>query len=1341
MPVIRVEFVPIKVMHLGMFGLDHLQLVFDQQIGGSPGQDSWYVIEGIKGKEMLEVEGKDGVTTLSAANEFRRGFDLVAAIGTPATRGSRILPLLSPLASWFTMASYAAQIDREFVYSALGMPGTIKPTCNSSSLISSLLFAVGLDVFQVMPLGVRSSPGIQTLLGTHADETMQASTTYQTILSGRGSDVIRGSDLNDKLYGGRGDDLIFRSRGTNVIHGGQYGLDYSLDGTDTVDYAGAGRITFAYGRMPLENSAPDYVVTCQGSIDYLYSIERVQWSGESDELVLTDGIEAIEDGILFKMGGQGAGGGDSVDLSQIQEALLVVPTEDGAQIFVRPDGAADPHAGTWLESVEALITSHGADRIYAADGMLVVNGADGDDLIDARQVTAGSGASPAGYDIEIEGGAGADTLVANAGRTVLRGGDGADRFVLSALSSDASQVEVVIEGADAADRLYVPHNFFNGSGGAFDGSALMPVLGGFGDLSQTGNGRYANFDWMHEDQYWYGSNFTQGVIPFMGAIWFELQGGDLLIHFYEGWAFEETVTIDDVGTTRTFVFNEFSLDKETVVRIANYEDGDLGLTFYDLGPGTPVDLGDGRSGLHYDGFDAAVDYLTSNGTMQAALEAAPSRGEAWAPSAAGVDPAETTGSEADDIIAAPGSDRQVIDAGAGNDSVTGGEAGDTLDGGEGDDRLAGGAGNDTYYVDSSGDVVVETEGGGVDTVYSTVDMLVPVNVEALYLAGAARVATGGDGDETLVGNETDNILGGEAGDDTLVGGPGDDALSGGTGGDRYVYTPGDGFDTIFDDGDADGIDTLVLNRGVTIDNIAVWRLAGRPDDILLELDSGGRILILGYAQDEGAIEHVAFGDGAVWSAADLIAHAAQAPFLANQAPDLKDDLSYIVQSTQLTIPAAALLENDGDFEGDALHIVALQGVSNANVFLDADGNIAFWVADGFEGTAEFRYTAADSQGATSTADVAIYVTAPPEAGGPIDGTRGDDVIEGTDAADVIHGLAGRDAITGGAGNDEIDGDQGADRLSGGQGDDTIVGGEGVDVLDGGEGDDLLDGASGEASRRTDRLIGGAGDDRYVSNGDVVVERAGEGHDVVLALASVVLRADQSIEEMIAMDVGVVRLWGNGGDQVLSNAEGVAAELRGMGGEDVVKGNSEGDRLYGGAGDDILDGAAGADRLFGQAGADTVTGGAGDDGISGGAGNDVIYGDAAPGDAAAASLGTGNDRLFGDAGDDVILGGGGGDVLYGGAGADRLDGGEGDDLIYGNGQGDVFVFAGAFGRDRIADFGASDRIDLSAFHLAYADLAFASIRGGIEVTALRFGDGNRIVVSGAHDPIAEQMFRF
>jgi Ca2+-binding RTX toxin-like protein len=135
-----------------------------------------------------------------------------------------------------------------------------------------------------------------------------------------------------------------------------------------------------------------------------------------------------------------------------------------------------------------------------------------------------------------------------------------------------------------------------------------------------------------------------------------------------------------------------------------------------------------------------------------------------------------------------------INAGAGNDTVNGGEGNDIIDGGIGNDRLAGGPGDDTYIVDSSRDVAIENAGQGQDTIKSSVNYTLTVNIENITLTGNANIdGTGNNLDNVITGNSGNNLLKGLDGNDTLIGSAGNDTLIGGKGND--VLTGGDGSDS------------------------------------------------------------------------------------------------------------------------------------------------------------------------------------------------------------------------------------------------------------------------------------------------------------------------------------------------------------------------------------------------------------------------------------------------------------------------------------------------------------------------------------------------------------------
>lgn len=104
-----------------------------------------------------------------------------------------------------------------------------------------------------------------------------------------------------------------------------------------------------------------------------------------------------------------------------------------------------------------------------------------------------------------------------------------------------------------------------------------------------------------------------------------------------------------------------------------------------------------------------------------------------------------------------------------------------VSGGDGNDRIRGGLGNDTINGDSGDDVIFGYDGddrlnGGMgnDSVH------------------------GGNGNDTLWGESGDDCLSGGDGDDVLFGGQGTDYLVGGKGADTYVFSLGEGKDTIVD---------------------------------------------------------------------------------------------------------------------------------------------------------------------------------------------------------------------------------------------------------------------------------------------------------------------------------------------------------------------------------------------------------------------------------------------------------------------------------------------------------------------------------------------------------------
>src|SRR5262245_43848008 len=302
----------------------------------------------------------------------------------------------------------------------------------------------------------------------------------------------------------------------------------------------------------------------------------------------------------------------------------------------------------------------------------------------------------------------------------------------------------------------------------------------------------------------------------------------------------------------------------------------------------------------------------------------------------------------------------------GDDILYGTDDGDVLDGLEGNDTMIGGVGDDVYYVDSPDDVIVENPGEGFDTVYSSAPYyFLPDNVERLILTGSGDLLGFGNdfdneiygnaGNNTLLGQGSNDLLNGGAGNDNLDADGGNDALYGGAGGDNL--TGGDGNDYL--DGGADddalnggdGNDTYVFGAGYGHDvatdfggDDSVMLVGGlTPDDVTVQQDGSDLLLVVRATGDSlrldnwfvpgMAVESIAFeGTPTVVDASGVQAA------LANSAPLAGDDAAAV--SADGAPATGNVLGNDTDPDaGNAL------GVTNPGTYHGTYGTLVLG-ADG-----------------------------------------------------------------------------------------------------------------------------------------------------------------------------------------------------------------------------------------------------------------------------------------------------------------------------------------------------------------------------------------------------------
>ena len=119
-----------------------------------------------------------------------------------------------------------------------------------------------------------------------------------------------------------------------------------------------------------------------------------------------------------------------------------------------------------------------------------------------------------------------------------------------------------------------------------------------------------------------------------------------------------------------------------------------------------------------------------------------------------------------------------------------------------------------------------------------------------------------------------------------------------------------------------------------------------------------------------------------WTATDAAGNTGSAtqivtilePAPPNQPPVAADDTFATSKNTTLTVPAAGVLGNDSDADGDALGAALQSDVTNGTLTLSADGGFIYTPNKRFTGSDGFTYIASDGNGGSDTATVAITVS-------------------------------------------------------------------------------------------------------------------------------------------------------------------------------------------------------------------------------------------------------------------------------------------------------------------------------------------------------------------------------
>ena len=566
---------------------------------------------------------------------------------------------------------------------------------------------------------------------------------------------------------------------------------------------------------------------------------------------------------------------------------------------------------------------------------------------------------------------------------------------------------------------------------------------------------------------------------------------------------------------------------------------------------------------------------------------------------AGIDEVRTT--LASYTLAAVANVENLTSTAAGVQALTGNGLANIITGGTGAATMAGGAGNDTYVVDNAGDAVIENANDGVDTVNTSINYALTVNVENLTMLGSADLQGYGNSlANTIRGNSGSDLIDGGTGADTMVGGMGNDAYFLDNISDVVTENANEGSDTVYTSANyrlLANVETLVLQGSAAqgYGNALANAIYGTSGDNILDGDTGADTMFGGAGNDAYFLDNI--GDSVIENAnegSDTIYASANYRLLANVE-------TLVLQGSAAQGYGNALANAIVGTGGDNV----LDGDTGADTMFGGAGNDAYLLDNIGDSVIENANEGSDTVYASANyrllANVEYLVLQGPAVQGY--GNALSNAIYGTSADNLLDGDAGADSMYGGAGNDAYFLDNIGDVVieNANEGSDTVYASANYRLLAnvenlvllgtaaqgygnalsnaiyGTSGDNLLDGDTG-----ADAMYGLAGNDAYfVDNaGDFVIENLNEGSDLVYSTVSYTLAANT--ENLVLLGSGGL----NGTGNALSNA---------------IYGNTGANTLNGGAAADFLQGNAGNDTFAfnaGQANGDMVADFAGNAGAAG-----------------------------------------------------------------------------------------------------------------------------------------------
>lgn len=778
------------------------------------------------------------------------------------------------------------------------------------------------------------------IFGTPNADIIDAGAGHDVVMAGAGNDQIRGGSGNDHLDGEGGDDALFGDEGDDTLMGGQ--------GNDVI-YAGAG---------------DDIALGGLGSDTYVF--ER----GDG-KLYVQDDFDESGGGFGGYGGYGGYGGAvdnvlsfgagiTSADLSFARrgdELVITVRGMPGDEITL---AGYDQFRRTLTRSVDRLQFQNGEDLDAA---VALENG-------QIHLLIAGDGPiQGTEYADVLTGGLGGDLLAGGASNDRLIGGWGDDAYLIDGDSDSDVIIDrageantVIFSGSVRPEdlRLLVDLGVARIEFG--NGSITLEGWEGQSLLDTT----ISNFVFADGSQLSMQALFEQGrsirgtanadiLIGTAGDDLIEgLQGNDAM----QGGAGADTYVIH-ANSGQDTITDASTLQGRNVLQFANINDPSQVRLSVNAEGNLVVHTPDGSS-VTLTNFNR-LDALGSQRTIEffqfganiVSYEDLLARGF------------ETQGTSSGDVLLGTNL-RDTITGGAGDDIIESGTGGDTVGGGQGSDvyRYDSGDGFLTIndVADASGGNVLRF-GAGItpetlerklrfalsddDQPSDNRFLIVFDENNQISIAGFDRsnprdgfhginafefadgtvlnwdelldkvfVVEGGADNDALLGTSRsdrlygyggNDVLQAGQGDDVVTGGAGNDALQGGLGSDNYVFSIGDGVDTLRDGATASNI--ISFTGDISSNDLVVTRNA--QGQVVINYGSLGDAITIeteGDAAAASVIEFIEFSDGSRLRLRDLLnAPPVIGTTLINQSGRVGDPLSFGLASGAFTDPDGDLL--------------------------------------------------------------------------------------------------------------------------------------------------------------------------------------------------------------------------------------------------------------------------------------------------------------------------------------------------------------------------------------------------------------------------------------------------